>query len=62
MDKKSLHLQTEYDIVRLEDYPDAIRTINQILEHKGIVEIKIGKFGVMVSETKRITKYDQRPQ
>lgn len=52
----------ECDNMRLENYPQAIAAINKILEKKGIVEIKIGKFGLMVSETKRTTKYDQRPR
>ena len=52
----------ECDMVHLEDYPQAVKIVEEILSKKGIAELKIGKFGLMVSETKRLTKYSQKPQ
>lgn len=39
-----------------------IETVNRLLNSHRIVEIKVGKYGVLVTEVKRETKYAPMPQ
>ena len=52
-----LHSKKDCANIRLEDYPDALAVLNDMLSHKKIAEVRIGKTGLLIREIKSTVKY-----